>query len=72
MSGLENPSDPKSSILGQNHCRDARKRATGSLSLLMDKSSQEDCEEGTKLKIRPENRDAWTKVAKRVVTNEQN
>ena len=32
-----------------------------------DKSGQEDCDECTKLKIRPEKRDAWTKVFKRVV-----
>ena len=38
----------------------------------MDKSGQEDCDERTKLKIRPEEGDAWTKVVKRIVTNEQN
>ena len=38
----------------------------------MNKSGQEDCDERTKLKIRPKKRDAWTKVVKRIVTNEQN
>ena len=38
----------------------------------MDKSGQEDCDEWTKLKMRPEERDAWTKVVKRIVMNGQN
>ena len=38
----------------------------------MDKSGQEDCAEWTKLKMRPEERDAWTKVVKRIVMNGQN
>ena len=37
----------------------------------MDKSGQEDCDEWTKVKIRPEEHDAWTKLVMIVVTNEQ-
>ena len=35
----------------------------------MDRSGQEDCDEWTKLKIRPQERDAWTKVGKKVLMN---
>ena len=38
----------------------------------MDKSGQEDCDELTKLKMLPEERDAWTQLVKRVATTEQN
>ena len=38
----------------------------------MDKSNQEDCGERTKLKIRPEYRDAWTKVIKKIVEKRKN
>ena len=66
----------KPSILGRNHCCATRKRANMSLSLIMasrewTKSGQEDCAEWTKLKNRPEERDAWTKVVKKIVTSEQ-
>ena len=37
----------------------------------MDKISQEGRDERTRLKICPEVRDAWTKLVKKVVTNEQ-
>ena len=37
----------------------------------MDNSGQEDCGEWTKLKSRPEERDAWTNLFESVVTNEQ-
>ena len=35
----------------------------------LDKNGQEDCDECTKLRIRPEERNAWTKVVKRIVMN---
>ena len=38
----------------------------------MEKISQEGREERTRLKICPEERDAWTRFVKKVVTNEQN
>ena len=38
----------------------------------MDKGGQEDCDERTKLKIRTEEREAWTKVVKRIAMNGQN
>ena len=89
----------KPSILVQNRCCAIRKRAIGSLSLMMadrdecrwvvlcrgvghqefvqrivthEQKWSRGCDEWTKLRVRPEDRDAWTKVVKRVVTNGQN